>query len=288
MRRRRRSGRRSRSSDHDRAVATARPGACFTAIRTPRPITMTRQRLLPSISVALVGGLLCAAVPSCTVGPNYRRPDQQMPTTFRSPATQAASGTLGRDWWRLFGDPTLDGLINDARQANTNVQAAMARVAQARGRRRGSPAASSSRSSRSSRRSRGPRLPVQRQPRLRHDRPGHGGGEPARRRRPDGHHHPPPVRPDLRSGHLGPRPPVGRGGIAPRVPPRPTSRSCSRRLRPMSRRTISPSACSTCRRRSSPDGRVLPPPARPDEQAVPRRPGRADGRVRPRPSSTRP
>ena len=93
---------------------------------------MTRQRILPSIAVALVGGLLCAAVPSCTVGPNYRRPDQAMPTTFRSPATQAAAGTLDRAWWKLFGDPTLDQLIGDARQANTNVQAAMARVAQAR------------------------------------------------------------------------------------------------------------------------------------------------------------
>lgn len=98
----------------------------------PQPHTMSRQRLLSPLAVALVGGLLCLVVPSCTVGPNYQRPDQAMPTTFRSPTTQAAAGVLGRDWWRLFGDPTLDQLIEDARQANTNVQAAMARVAQAR------------------------------------------------------------------------------------------------------------------------------------------------------------
>jgi multidrug efflux system outer membrane protein len=93
---------------------------------------MTRQRILPSLAVALVGGLLCVLVPSCTVGPNYRRPDQNMPATFRSPTTQAAPGALGRDWWRLFGDPTLDQLVHDARQANTDVRAATARVAQAR------------------------------------------------------------------------------------------------------------------------------------------------------------
>jgi multidrug efflux system outer membrane protein len=100
--------------------------------RQTQPNRMTVQRILPSMGLALVCATLCALIPSCTVGPNYKRPDEQLPTTFRSPATQLAPGTLGRDWWQLFGDPVLDQLIQDARAANTDVQAAMARVAQAR------------------------------------------------------------------------------------------------------------------------------------------------------------
>jgi multidrug efflux system outer membrane protein len=85
----------------------------------------------------VVGGvlatLLCTVLTSCTVGPNYQRPDLKVPTGFASattrPTTQPA---LGRDWWKLFGDPTLTKLEEDAVKANTDLQAAVARVAQAR------------------------------------------------------------------------------------------------------------------------------------------------------------
>ena len=36
------------------------------------------------------------------------------------------------DWWRLYDDPVLDGLIADALKANTDVRAAVARLARAR------------------------------------------------------------------------------------------------------------------------------------------------------------
>jgi multidrug efflux system outer membrane protein len=93
---------------------------------------MTRTRVLPATAFAVAVVVCCTFVPSCTVGPNYARPDQAMPATFKSPATQAATGQLGRDWWKLFNDPTLDQLITDARAANTTVRAAAARVAEAR------------------------------------------------------------------------------------------------------------------------------------------------------------
>jgi multidrug efflux system outer membrane protein len=77
--------------------------------------------------------LLCAALASCTVGPNYKRPDQVMPTTYKSATTQETpAAELSQQWWRLFGDDTLNSLENSAIASNTDIQAAMARVTEAR------------------------------------------------------------------------------------------------------------------------------------------------------------
>jgi multidrug efflux system outer membrane protein len=77
--------------------------------------------------------LLCAALGSCTVGPNYRRPDMQVPDGFKSATTQESPRpAIASDWWRIFGDPTLSKLEEDAIKASTDLQAAVARVLQAR------------------------------------------------------------------------------------------------------------------------------------------------------------
>ncbi|HEU4650825.1 MAG TPA: TolC family protein, partial [Croceibacterium sp.] len=39
---------------------------------------------------------------------------------------------LPADWWRLYDDPVLDGLVTDALAANTDVRQAMARIERAR------------------------------------------------------------------------------------------------------------------------------------------------------------
>lgn len=86
-------------------------------------------------ALALVGAALCAGGPSCTVGPDYERPDVGVANVGYKSATGDESSNapqLGRDWWRLFNDPVLDDLIAQAQQANTDVAAAVARVAQSR------------------------------------------------------------------------------------------------------------------------------------------------------------
>jgi multidrug efflux system outer membrane protein len=95
---------------------------------------MTLSRLLCRIFVLAGGALLCALAASCEVGPNYRRPELGLDASYKSATTQEAAGIprLGRDWWRLFGDPVLDDLERQALAANTDIQAAVARVAQAR------------------------------------------------------------------------------------------------------------------------------------------------------------
>jgi len=90
---------------------------------------------------------LCALavfLAGCTVGPNYKRPNTDAPTAYRtlSPAEPASSSTqsLGEQkWWEVFQDERLQQLIRtslqqnyDARIAATHVLEAQEQVVQAR------------------------------------------------------------------------------------------------------------------------------------------------------------
>lgn len=70
----------------------------------------------------------------CTVGPDYHRPDVGVPSSYSIPLavpTNSPSATL-EEWWRLFHDPQLDRLIEQATVANKDVRLAQARVREAR------------------------------------------------------------------------------------------------------------------------------------------------------------
>jgi outer membrane protein, multidrug efflux system len=73
--------------------------------------------------------LLCAAVfvGGCMVGPNYQRPQIEVPTAYRfaEPAAQAIADV---EWWEGFGDPVLSDLVRDALHNNLDVRIAAARV----------------------------------------------------------------------------------------------------------------------------------------------------------------
>ena len=76
------------------------------------------------------------ALAACASGPDYARPatpsSQAGPfVAANSPAVQPLAPVEG-DWWRLYSDPVLDGLVQDALAHNTDVRAAVARLARAR------------------------------------------------------------------------------------------------------------------------------------------------------------
>jgi NodT family efflux transporter outer membrane factor (OMF) lipoprotein len=76
------------------------------------------------------------ALAACATGPDYAAPatPSQAAGPFvaaNSPALRPLAPVQG-DWWRLYSDPVLDGLIADALAANTDVRAAVARLARAR------------------------------------------------------------------------------------------------------------------------------------------------------------
>ena len=76
-----------------------------------------------------------AALSGCTVGANYARPQLPVPTEHRfvQSTTQAAS-LADASWFQVFDDPTLQGLIKEAIANNLDLQAAVARVEEARAR----------------------------------------------------------------------------------------------------------------------------------------------------------
>jgi len=81
----------------------------------------------------LVSALALAA---CAVGPDYAPPKSASAAAgpfvaAKGPALAPLAPVQG-DWWRLYNDPVLDGLIADALAHNTDVRAAVARLAKAR------------------------------------------------------------------------------------------------------------------------------------------------------------
>ena len=79
--------------------------------------------------------LAAISLSACTVGPNYRRPDVQIPGTFRAPtplpAGEAAS-LADLKWWEVFKDERLQELIRSALAQNYDLRDAVARVDAAR------------------------------------------------------------------------------------------------------------------------------------------------------------
>lgn len=74
------------------------------------------------------------ALSACAAGPDYIAPARPQAAAGAFVATSAAvtPQPVQGDWWRLYNDPVLDGLVTDALAANTDVRAAVARIGRAR------------------------------------------------------------------------------------------------------------------------------------------------------------
>jgi outer membrane protein, multidrug efflux system len=73
--------------------------------------------------------LAAMLVAGCAVGPDYQRPDIEMPPAWRIEAGEAENLANAR-WWGQFADPVLDDLVATALAQNLDVKIAAARVAQ--------------------------------------------------------------------------------------------------------------------------------------------------------------
>jgi outer membrane protein, multidrug efflux system len=74
--------------------------------------------------------LLCASAAGCALQPRYQRPPVELPAAWRETAPEAV---LDGKWWRLYADPALDRMVEEALAHNTDLAAAVARVDEARG-----------------------------------------------------------------------------------------------------------------------------------------------------------
>jgi NodT family efflux transporter outer membrane factor (OMF) lipoprotein len=79
--------------------------------------------------------LSALALSACAVGPDYvaTSPVPASSGPFLAAGTPPVSPSpVPTDWWRLYDDPVLDGLVADALAANTDVRQAAARIERAR------------------------------------------------------------------------------------------------------------------------------------------------------------
>ena len=85
-----------------------------------------------TLLIATVSAFTLAA---CAVGPDYARPTPPAASSGPFLSTKAGVTTAAAadaQWWRLYKDPVLDGLVADALAANTDIRVAVARIAKAR------------------------------------------------------------------------------------------------------------------------------------------------------------
>jgi len=103
------------------------------------------NKLQPLARIApLTAAVLLVA--GCAVGPDYARPDLDLPQGWGAPAgvaTATSSGTArpadntdntdkaGERWWTLYADPLLDRLVDEAQAHNADIRIAAARVLEA-------------------------------------------------------------------------------------------------------------------------------------------------------------
>ena len=94
--------------------------------------TLRRGRF---IGAALLALAVAASIAGCAVGPNYKRPSVETPTAYRDApvVVPADSGTVADlPWWKVFGDPVLEGLIDESLVSSYDMQIVASRVEQAR------------------------------------------------------------------------------------------------------------------------------------------------------------
>lgn len=104
---------------------------------TETPYRKNLRMPLARICTVMAAGALSA----CAVGPDYREPQLPVPPTWQS---QPANGFINEgpdsatlaSWWKSFDDPALNQLIERAIDDNRSVRQAIARVKEARARRR--------------------------------------------------------------------------------------------------------------------------------------------------------
>src|SRR5262249_56822658 len=90
---------------------------------------------------AVLSAFICAALPSCAVGPDYLPPAPPLPDHFAAPSSSLnnAAGDHYADrplettqWWRLLRDRELDSLVERAIAASPTLEIALDRLQHAR------------------------------------------------------------------------------------------------------------------------------------------------------------
>lgn len=99
---------------------------------SPDPCVDVPPSLLAKSALRCIAGAAACAITACAVAPEYVKPTVHVPETYRfaSSAAAATEGAAlqGDGWWRAFGDPQLDALVEEGLRANHDLRIAALRV----------------------------------------------------------------------------------------------------------------------------------------------------------------
>ncbi|MGA7817123.1 TolC family protein, partial [Caballeronia sp.] len=95
---------------------------------TYKQATRSRSRRVLNSAVALA---ITTSLAACMVGPDYRKPEVQVPEGFKEGvdwqrAEANPQAAISSTWWRMYNDDKLNGLVEQALQANQSIAAAEA------------------------------------------------------------------------------------------------------------------------------------------------------------------
>ena len=101
------------------------PRVSHFSVRSTSHLSAVRSvsRLAPILLAITLGGCIL-------LGPNFKRPDVNIPQAYPE-ADMGVGLALPADWWRLYGDATLDKLVTSALERNADVRLAIARIEEA-------------------------------------------------------------------------------------------------------------------------------------------------------------
>lgn len=93
-----------------------------------------RRKVWAAARAALAALAVGATLAGCMIGPDFVAPDAPLATHYPAAGDPAVDTTRQeyRDWWRVFGDPTLDWLVATAYAQNLDLRMAGVRVLAAR------------------------------------------------------------------------------------------------------------------------------------------------------------
>ena len=102
-------------------------------------VAMHTRHYSTKLGCLLIAALGTAAMSGCTPGPAYVRPAVTVPAQYKEAApppgwvaAQPADAADRGEWWKVFGDPTLDELEARVDVGNQDIQQSLANLRQAR------------------------------------------------------------------------------------------------------------------------------------------------------------
>jgi NodT family efflux transporter outer membrane factor (OMF) lipoprotein len=97
--------------------------------------TAWHPAMIPPRRAAFMAIAAAVIAAGCASGPDYRAPatpETAAGSFVSKPADTDTAASLPADWWKLYDDPALDNLVQEALSANTNLRVTLANLDRAR------------------------------------------------------------------------------------------------------------------------------------------------------------